>query len=143
MASSCLLEGAEPVIDIHQHTNYSGRTDEELVAHQRRMGVTKTVLLPAGSKYVIESRGGMNGSPFLRTLAQCNEKRAACSRKRPKSREETPKEGSGNAWRYRTATTYTAMHKVQGQSPALLPRFAAIGADRALPGTSNGSRAGK
>ena len=31
--------------------------------------------------------------------------------KRPKSREETPKEGGGNARRYRTATTYTAAHK--------------------------------
>jgi hypothetical protein len=33
------------------------------------------------------------------------EKRAACGSKRPKSREETPKEGGGNAERYRTATT--------------------------------------
>ena len=41
---------AIPVIDIHQHTNYAGRTDPELVAHQRKMGVTKTILLPAGYK---------------------------------------------------------------------------------------------
>jgi len=41
------------------------------------------------------------------------EKRAACGCKRPKSREETPKEGGGNARRYRTAITYTAAHKVQ------------------------------
>jgi predicted TIM-barrel fold metal-dependent hydrolase len=39
---------AEPVIDIHQHTNYSGRTDQQLLAHQRAMGVTTTILLPAG-----------------------------------------------------------------------------------------------
>lgn len=39
----------EPIIDIHQHTNYSGRTDEQLIAHQRTMGVSKTVLLPAGT----------------------------------------------------------------------------------------------
>jgi predicted TIM-barrel fold metal-dependent hydrolase len=39
----------EPIIDIHQHTNYSGRTDEQLFAHQRRMGVTQTILLPAGT----------------------------------------------------------------------------------------------
>jgi len=32
------------------------------------------------------------------------EKRAACDCKRPKFREETPKEGGGNARRYRTAT---------------------------------------
>jgi predicted TIM-barrel fold metal-dependent hydrolase len=51
----------EPIIDIHQHTSYGGgrdkafnpilpapRTDADLVAHQRGMGVTKTILLPAG-----------------------------------------------------------------------------------------------
>src|ERR1700733_1766932 len=32
------------------------------------------------------------------------EKRAPCKSKRPKSREETPKEGSDSARRYRTAT---------------------------------------
>ena len=40
---------AEPIIDIHQHTHYHGRTDEQLIAHQRTMGVALTVLLPAGS----------------------------------------------------------------------------------------------
>lgn len=39
------------VIDFHQHTHYSGRADDALVAHQRKMGVDLTVLLPAGSKY--------------------------------------------------------------------------------------------
>lgn len=38
----------EPIIDIHQHTNYLNRTDEELLAHQRAMGVSLTVLQPAG-----------------------------------------------------------------------------------------------
>ncbi len=53
-------DAPEPVIDIHQHGNYggkrdatgtptgTGRTNEELLAHQRAMGVTQTVLLPAG-----------------------------------------------------------------------------------------------
>jgi uncharacterized protein len=40
---------AEPIIDIHQHTNYSNRTNAQLIAHQRTMGVTHTILLPAGS----------------------------------------------------------------------------------------------
>jgi hypothetical protein len=48
LAGAALARGAEPVIDIHQHTNYSGRTDEQLIAHQRAMGIAKTVLLPAG-----------------------------------------------------------------------------------------------
>jgi predicted TIM-barrel fold metal-dependent hydrolase len=53
-------QSAEPVIDIHQHTNYSGRTDDELIRHQREMGVTKTVLLPAGSKYGLAAGCGGN-----------------------------------------------------------------------------------
>jgi predicted TIM-barrel fold metal-dependent hydrolase len=36
------------IIDIHQHVGYSGRSDEALLAHQRAMGVSKTILLPAG-----------------------------------------------------------------------------------------------
>ena len=40
--------GYEPIIDIHQHLGYSGRSDEVLLAHQKAMGVTKTILLPAG-----------------------------------------------------------------------------------------------
>jgi predicted TIM-barrel fold metal-dependent hydrolase len=40
--------GFEPVIDIHQHLGYSGRSDEVLLAHQRAMGITRTILLPAG-----------------------------------------------------------------------------------------------
>ena len=44
-------ETLKVAIDFHQHTNYKGRTDEELVAHQRTMGVDLTVLLPAGSRF--------------------------------------------------------------------------------------------
>lgn len=51
---------AEPVIDIHQHTNYAGRTDEELIAHQRTMGVTHTILLPAGRFFGLEVNAGGN-----------------------------------------------------------------------------------
>jgi predicted TIM-barrel fold metal-dependent hydrolase len=49
LAAPLVAQPAEPIIDIHQHTNYSGRTDEELLAHQREMGISRTVLLPAGS----------------------------------------------------------------------------------------------
>lgn len=41
---------AEPIIDIHQHTNYRDRTNAALLHHQRTMGVTQTILLPAGSE---------------------------------------------------------------------------------------------
>jgi predicted TIM-barrel fold metal-dependent hydrolase len=38
----------EPIIDIHQHLGYSGRSDEAFLAHQQRMGIARTILLPAG-----------------------------------------------------------------------------------------------
>lgn len=40
---------SEPIIDIHQHVNYSGRLTPEMIIHQTTMGITKTVLLPAGT----------------------------------------------------------------------------------------------
>lgn len=39
---------SEPIIDIHQHVGYSGRPDDVLLAHQRAIGATTTILLPAG-----------------------------------------------------------------------------------------------
>src|SRR5581483_11941158 len=58
----------EPIIDIHQHTNYTGRSDEELIRHQREMGVAKTVLLPAGSKYGLAA--GCGGNDTVVALAR-------------------------------------------------------------------------
>jgi predicted TIM-barrel fold metal-dependent hydrolase len=43
-----LFARPEPIIDIHQHTDYHGRTAEQLLSHQRAMGVTNTILLPSG-----------------------------------------------------------------------------------------------
>lgn len=43
-----MAQPPEPIIDIHQHVGYSGRTDAALLAHQRKMGVTTTILLPSG-----------------------------------------------------------------------------------------------
>jgi predicted TIM-barrel fold metal-dependent hydrolase len=57
----------EPIIDIHQHTNYSFRTDEQLLAHQRAMGVTQTILLPAGSLYHLEAN--CTGNEAVRNFA--------------------------------------------------------------------------
>jgi uncharacterized protein len=61
-------EAAGEIIDIHQHTHYSGRSDEDLIAHQRKMGITKTVLLPAGSKYGLAADAWGNDSVVV--LAQ-------------------------------------------------------------------------
>jgi uncharacterized protein len=53
-------EPAEPIIDIHQHTSYAGRTNEQLIRHQQVMGVTRTVLLPAGRFYGLDAKCGTN-----------------------------------------------------------------------------------
>lgn len=41
----------EPIIDIHQHTDYNGRDNKYLLDHQCAMGATTTILLPAGRPY--------------------------------------------------------------------------------------------
>src|SRR5262245_27955960 len=48
VGSTVSTKHAEPIIDIHQHVGYSGRPDDMLLAHQLEMGITTTVLLPAG-----------------------------------------------------------------------------------------------
>lgn len=46
---STLVRAAdEAIIDIHQHLGYSGRPDDVLLRHQSAMGITTTILLPAG-----------------------------------------------------------------------------------------------
>jgi predicted TIM-barrel fold metal-dependent hydrolase len=52
-----------PIIDVHQHTTYLGRTNENLITHQRNMGVTMTILLPGGTPTNLPSthNGKTNG----------------------------------------------------------------------------------
>lgn len=78
-ANAAPRDGNEPIIDIHQHTNYSGRSHEKLIAHQRTMGVTTTILLPSGrplsygSTYYGVSNGlqaGATGNEICYKLAQ-------------------------------------------------------------------------
>ncbi len=69
-AGAQTVPATEPVIDIHQHTNYAGRSDAELLRHQRALGVTKTVLLPAGSRYGLAVQAGGNDSVVV--LAHSN-----------------------------------------------------------------------
>jgi len=49
---ACRSSPAEPIFDIHQHLPFVGRTGDELLAHQQRMGVTHTVLLPLPERVV-------------------------------------------------------------------------------------------
>lgn len=66
----------DPIIDIHQHLGYTGRTDAALLAHQRTIGATTTILLPAGRPVSTASthKGVANG---LQAQALGNE---ACER---------------------------------------------------------------
>lgn len=57
-----LAEEKEPIIDIHQHTRYHGRSNRDLIQHQRALGATKTVLLPAGLYYGLDANCGRNKS---------------------------------------------------------------------------------
>ena len=66
----------EPIIDIHQHLGYSGRPDEVLRAHQRALGATMTILLPAGRPMNTPSTHG-GASNGLDAQALGNE---ACAR---------------------------------------------------------------
>jgi uncharacterized protein len=60
LSLSAAEAAADPIIDIHQHTNYAGRTNEQLIRHQKVMGVTTTVLLPAGRFYGLDAKCGTN-----------------------------------------------------------------------------------
>jgi predicted TIM-barrel fold metal-dependent hydrolase len=81
-ADSAAAPPTEPIIDIHQHTNYHGRSAEELLAHQRTMGITKTLLLPAGS--LVDSPSTHQGkSNGLAARAGGNETVLAIAREHP------------------------------------------------------------
>ena len=70
-AAGCVIAeepAAEPIIDIHQHTDYSGRPDEQLIAHQRAMGVTHTILLPAGRFFGLEA--GCSGNDRVQAVSR-------------------------------------------------------------------------
>ena len=84
LGAAALAPGADAdsIIDIHQHTNYSGRTDEQLLFHQSRMGVTQTILLPAGS---VVNRPSTHDGKTNGLAAQCggNETVAKIVREHP------------------------------------------------------------
>ena len=76
-------QSVEPIIDIHQHVGYSGRPDDVLLAHQRAMRVTTTILLPAGRS--VNTPSTHNGAAnALQAQALGNEACAAFARAHPK-----------------------------------------------------------
>lgn len=82
--------GSAPIIDVHQHTHYSGRTDAELIAHQRAMGVTVSVLLPAGRFYGLDAQCGGNASVWA--VARKHPREFVCFANEVADIEEAPSE---------------------------------------------------
>jgi uncharacterized protein len=68
LATAAASADDDPVIDIHQHTDYQGRTDDELIAHQHEMGVSHTILLPAGRFFGLEA--GCSGNDRVMEVAK-------------------------------------------------------------------------
>ncbi len=68
VAARAAASDTEPIIDIHQHVPYSGRTAKQLLAHQAAMGITFTILLPAGSRFGLAA--GVNPYPDTKALAE-------------------------------------------------------------------------
>jgi len=68
LAAALPAQSRPPIIDIHQHTPYSGRTADELVRHQRKLGIARTVLLPAGRRYGLAAEAG--GNEVVQALAK-------------------------------------------------------------------------
>ncbi len=61
---TCAAVGAarDFIVDVHQHTVYGKRDGEQLVLHQRALGVSKTVLLPVGTRPGLAPGAGGNQS---------------------------------------------------------------------------------
>lgn len=74
---------SEHIIDIHQHAGYSGRPNDALIVHQRAMGISRTILLPAGRPVKMASthNGVANG---LQAQALGNEECYRLAQKYPK-----------------------------------------------------------
>ena len=71
-------EESEPLIDIHQHTRYQGRSDEQLLAHQAYNRVTKTILLP-GEGWMLSIVGDNTSCAALEARYPSQFRRFACS----------------------------------------------------------------
>jgi predicted TIM-barrel fold metal-dependent hydrolase len=67
LAGAAAAQTPAGIVDIHQHTNYSDRSDDVLVRHQQAMGISRTVLLPAGSQYGLEAKAFGNDSVLALT----------------------------------------------------------------------------
>ncbi len=62
LTCAACVAGKDYIVDVHQHTVYGKRDGEQLVLHQRAMGVSKTVLLPVGTRPGLAPGAGGNQS---------------------------------------------------------------------------------
>src|SRR5437867_2889003 len=80
-AGAAILQGqpeAEPVLDLHQHVLYNGRTPEQMLAHQLEHRITTTVLLP-GEGWLLPVIGGNRDCAAFETTHPGRFVRFACS----------------------------------------------------------------
>jgi predicted TIM-barrel fold metal-dependent hydrolase len=79
-AASVVMQSEEParLVDIHQHTHYEGRTDEQLLAHQAAHHVTETILLP-GEGWMLSIVGDNATCAALEAKYPDRFRRFACS----------------------------------------------------------------
>lgn len=56
---------AEPILDLHQHVLYSGRTAEQMLAHQMHYQIKTTVLLPGAGWLLAVVGGNRDCTAFL------------------------------------------------------------------------------
>ncbi len=79
-AASAVSQAEEPerLVDIHQHTHYEGRTDEQLLAHQAANHVTQTILLP-GEGWMLSVVGDNATCAALEAKYPDRIRRFACS----------------------------------------------------------------
>ncbi len=82
-AKTILFAQDEPIIDIHQHTNYVGRTTEQLLTHQRAMGITHTILLPSGRALQDRASTNFGESNGLEAEVEPNEAAYQIAKKYP------------------------------------------------------------
>jgi predicted TIM-barrel fold metal-dependent hydrolase len=71
-------DSGEPLLDLHQHTLYMGRSDEQLIAHQKFHGVTITNLL-AGDGWMLSELGGNADCAALQAKCPDQFVRFACA----------------------------------------------------------------
>lgn len=67
-----------PILDLHQHSLYSGRTHQQLLTHQSHHGIETTVLLP-GEGWMMERLGGNSDCAQLQVKHRDRFVRFACA----------------------------------------------------------------